>query len=211
MKAIAPYVNFSNQIERHKNHLPHWQQEGVLQFVTWHLGDALPVSARRKIMFERAQWLKAHPQPWDPETEKDYFTTFDGRIQNWLDQGMGNCWLRDSMICELVAKSFHFQDARTYNLDSYVIMPNHVHILFEPINDSPLEKIIRDIKGFTSHRINKYLKRKGTFWMEDYWDRMIRGETHYLRVRRYMKENPTKAKIPEGSFGLWMSEEKSWG
>jgi type I restriction enzyme R subunit len=211
MSASSPYIDFKEKIQRHKNHLPHWQQDGVLQFVTWHLGDALPVSARRKIKFERSQWLNSHPQPWDTQTEKEYFMKFDGRIQNWLDQGMGKCWLRDSVLSEVVAKSFHFQDTKSYNLDSFVIMPNHVHVLFQPTNNVSLERIIRDIKGFTSHEINKQLNRKGTFWMEDYWDRMIRGEMHYLRVRKYMKENPTKAKLAKGDYKLWMSEGKLWG
>jgi len=37
------------------------------------------------------------------------------------------------------------------------------------------------------------LGRRGRFWQEDYRDRYIRDEEHFLGVRAYIEENPVKA------------------
>ena len=36
------YLHPDRQIQKHGDKLPHWQQDEVMQFVTFRLGDALP-------------------------------------------------------------------------------------------------------------------------------------------------------------------------
>ena len=202
MKNATSYLDYSDDIQRHKNHLPHWQQEGTWQFVTWHLGDAVPVSKRQQMTFERKQWLLRNPKPWDPPTQKEYMERFEGRFQKWLDQGIGKCWLQKPACSGIVSEHFQKWSAEKIDVDCYVIMPNHVHALFRPFEGEVLENIMKNLKGATAFYINKELGRKGTFWMEDYWDRMIRSEAHFLRVRKYIVNNPEKAKLSEGQFVL---------
>jgi REP element-mobilizing transposase RayT len=45
--------------------------------------------------------------------------------------------------------------------------------------------------------INRILKRSGTLWAADYYDRFIRDEDHYYKCRSYIRMNPVKAKLCE--------------
>ncbi|MGA0368868.1 MAG: transposase, partial [Kiritimatiellia bacterium] len=206
MNGTPSYLDFTEMICTHKNHLPHWQQGEVYQFVNWHLGDAIAASARRKIHFERRAWLKCHPKPWDAATREEYEVNFGERVQHWLDQGRGECILRQPNVAKIVADSLHFLNGKRYDLDAFVIMPNHVHVLFRPLSGNTLANILKSLKGFTAFKINQELQKEGSVWMEDYWDRMIRSEVHYLQVRNYIRDNPEMAGLREGEFVRWMGD-----
>ena len=47
------YLNPDSEIHKSRGELPHWQQGGVLQFVSFRLGDALPLSLMREWKEER--------------------------------------------------------------------------------------------------------------------------------------------------------------
>jgi putative DNA methylase len=115
-----------------------------------------------------------------------------GHIEKYLDQGYGECHLRDNRIAELVQRSFWHSDGASYRLHAWVVMPNHVHVLIE-IWQVPLGEILKAWKSFTSKMANKLLRREGSFWEDDYFDRYIRDEDHFRRVLRYIENNPVKA------------------
>lgn len=94
-------------------------------------------------------------------------------------------------------------DGKRYELDSFVIMPNHVHILVR-LQDTPPEKLMQTWKSVTSHRINESLKRKGILWQARYWDRLLRSKAHFRKTHDYTLKNPEKAKLAAGSFTLRM-------
>lgn len=96
-----------------------------------------------------------------------------------------------------------FLDGKDFLLDSYVVMPNHVHVLFAPKQGKELSKILQRMKRHTSFQINKLQCRSGSLWMRDYWDRIIRSERHYHRVPSYILENPVKATLGESAYSLW--------
>ena len=89
-----------------------------------------------------------------------------------------------------------FQDERVTH-HSWVIMPNHVHVLFDPI--APLADLIKAWKGTSAHRIGR-----GSIWQKNYRDTLVRDAKHYVNAARYIRLNP--AKLPPGTFTLWESE-----
>ena len=78
-------------------------------------------------------------------------------------------------------------------IDKYVIMPNHVHVLIEVADGWSLSRILHGWRSFTANEANKILGRTGRFWMEEYFDRYIRDERHFLNVQSYIRMNPVKA------------------
>jgi type I restriction enzyme R subunit len=122
-------------------------------------------------------------------------------MDEWLDQGSGSCVLQDSENAKTVADALHHFAGERYGLDSFVVMPNHVHVLFCPTGNHLLSDIVQSWKGFAAREINKRLGAKGPLWQEDYWDRLVRNEKHYSKCREYIRENPAKAKLREGQFG----------
>jgi REP element-mobilizing transposase RayT len=89
---------------------------------------------------------------------------------------------------------------------SFVVMPNHVHALFVQNPLWPLEKLIRSWKGFTARQINKLIGRTGSFWQRDYFDRLVRDEEHFANCVRYIRRNPSKAKLGADEYVLWESQ-----
>ncbi len=133
--------------------------------------------------------MRHHPQPWDERTEAEFHQTFSRQIDEWLDAGHGSSLLRDPAMAQIVADAFlHFHGQR-YDLDAFVVMPNHVHVLFQLRAGELLEKVIHSWKSFTSKQIVKTTGLKGVVWMEDYWDRIIRNERHLDAVREYIRGN----------------------
>jgi type I restriction enzyme R subunit len=74
-----------------------------------------------------------------------------------------------------------------------------VHLLFRPLGGHTLPEIMKSWKGFTAREINRRIGKTGTLWQDEYWDRLIRNETHFLRVVKYIQENPVKAKLRDGN------------
>jgi putative DNA methylase len=165
-------------------HLPHFDAPGTRQFITYRLADALPATRRR-------EWEAFLALEDDEEKQR--------KIEAYLDTGYGECHLRDPRIADLVQENLWYHDGAKYRLLAWVIMPNHVHALVEIWNVS-LGEVLKSWKSYTSKAANNILRRTGTFWEEDYFDRYLRDEEHYRRVVRYIESNPARAglaKAPE--------------
>src|SRR5205809_7163941 len=97
MPAIPPgmqelhFFNPYADILQTKNRLPHWQQTGVVYFITFRLGDAVPSHLVSQWETQRENWLRVHSEPWSDKVEREYHELFSARIERWLDAGYGEC------------------------------------------------------------------------------------------------------------------------
>ena len=197
------FLNPYKTVDKHGNRLPHWQQREVMIFATWRLADSLPQVKLDQWRSERDAWLAQHLPPWDDEAAAEYHEQFTERIDAWLDAGEGSCVLRDPALARIVAAALlHFEGVR-YVMDSFVVMPNHVHVLFQPLMPHSLEEIMHSWKRFTARAINLALGLTGALWQERYWDRLLRDEVHLVKSREYIAENPAKARLREDEHVLW--------
>ncbi len=75
-------------------------------------------------------------------------------------------------------------------LDHYVVMPNHVHLILliaDTSNRGPtISRVINQMKGAATKRIGTPV------WQKLYHDRIIRDEAEYLRAWNYIDINPLK-------------------
>jgi type I restriction enzyme R subunit len=193
----APFVNPFAEIQVTSNSLPHWQQGEAWIFVTWRLADSLPTDKLRAWQEEKDAWRAKHPEPWDLATAREYHERFTQRIEDWLDAGHGACILRNPAVRRIVTDALAFFDGKRYELGDWVVMPNHVHVLFRPFGEHRLPDILHSWKSFSAKAINKVLGHTGSVWQEDDWDRLIRNERHLDAVNRYISENPTKAGLSQ--------------
>ena len=185
-----------------EHNLPHWQQDEVWIFVTWRLADSLPLSKINQWKREKETFYKDHPEPWDNETHIAYRKQFTDEIEAWLDQGIGDCHLKIDSIRDIVSSSLHHFDSERYQIDSYVLMPNHIHLLFRILEPHKLPDIIRSLKSFSAKQANKLLNREGSFWQRDYYDRLIRSPKHFHWARRYIERNPRN--LAPGAYTLYL-------
>src|SRR5438552_6092084 len=105
--------------------------EEYSQFITFRLADSLPDHVVRG--FEQELCNR-------PETERK--AQLHRLLEDYLDRGVGGCYLRQPEIAEVVEGAIvHFDGAR-YALHSWVVMPNHVHVLMTPAAGESLSDIM---------------------------------------------------------------------
>ena len=84
------------------------------------------------------------------------------------------------------------------NLDTYVIMPNHLHgIIFQGEHmGSPLHQVVQWFKTMTTNDYIKSIKASdccpftGKLWHRNYWEHIIRNDDELNRIRNYIITNP---------------------
>ena len=160
---------------RFRGYLPHFDSPEIVQIVTFRLADSLP----RSVYDEIARDLDK--------------TRRNRRFDEILDEGQGGCTLLEPEAALLVARALHHFDDEHYRLFAWVVMPNHVHVLFEPLHEHRVGSIVKSWKSFTAKAINRRKKTSGRFWAPDYFDRFIRDEAHFTSARFYIEQNPVKA------------------
>jgi len=183
-------------------HLPHWQQEGCTYFVTFRLADSIPAEKYAQWQAELHEWLRRHPEPRTFAQEQACVEQFAARLERWLDEGFGECALRDPALSVIVEEALRHFDGERYWLGHYVVMPNHVHVLVRPIAGHTLSEILHSWKSFTAKQINAQLGREGTFWQDESFDRIVRDAQHLEQHSAYIQQNPAEAKLPDGQFRL---------
>ena len=188
------YLNLSDEILKHGQELPHWQQGDAMQFVTFRLADSMPAAKLREWKDGRDAWLLVHPKPWTPDEEKDYQKRFIWHLEGLLDEGAGSCLLKVPANRDFLEASLMCFHGAKVEHQAWVIMPNHVHLIFTPL--SPLEKLIQAWKGVSARKIGQ-----GRIWQKNYRDTMIRDGAHFANAVRYIRRNP--AKLRAGTFTLW--------
>ncbi len=87
------------------------------------------------------------------------------------------------------------------NIDTFVIMPNHVHVIVE-INDNVgtgfkpvptthgLSEIIRGFKTFSSRKMNEQKPLEKFKWQRSFYDHIIRKDESLNKIREYIIINP---------------------
>ena len=165
---------------------PHWEVPAAYQFITFRLADSLPQSLLRQLLRE------AHSMP---AVQQDRFRRRS--IEGWLDAGLGCCALAHCQMAGVVRDALLHHDGHRYRLIAWCIMPNHVHVLIEPLYS--LSRIVQTWKSMTTRWMLLHNERLGlgvpgrTLWMRDYWDRVIRDEQHFKTAVHYIHQNPVKA------------------
>lgn len=165
-----------------RGYLPHFDGGEITQFITFRLFDSLPQTV-----------LERWRQELEREPAQNAEIQFRRRIENYLDQGYGCCYLRNPLIASLVQNALLHFDAERYKLLAWVVMPNHIHFLAKPLERHSLSGIVQSIKIYTAKEANKLLSRRGSFWQRDYFDRYIRNFDHFTKVIAYIENNPVKA------------------
>ncbi len=170
-----------------RGYLPHRDEPGLTQFVTFHLADSFPESLR-------SEWEHFAKIEDDLERRK--------QLEAYLDKGQGECHLRRTEIAKLVEDNFRQysgeccgsqsrapEHAPRYELRAWVVMPNHVHVLFK-VGTAPMSETVGAWKKHTGRLANKLLGKQGAFWAEDYFDVFMRDDEHERRTVHYVENNP---------------------
>jgi REP element-mobilizing transposase RayT len=87
-------------------------------------------------------------------------------------------------------------------IDWYELMPTHVHVVFIFRRMSTkLGDVVRVFKALVTRQTEKL------FWQRNYYEHVIRNEEALLRIRNYIKNNPSAARIDFEQFYERMATE----
>ena len=89
----------------------------------------------------------------------------------------------------------HINDVPNMQVDKYVIMPNHLHLLITLTDGTPraasptkatIPQIVNTIKSLTSKNVG------ASIWQRSYHDHVIRNDAEYRSIWQYIDENPAR-------------------
>ena len=90
----------------------------------------------------------------------------------------------------------HYPDV---NVDNYVVMPNHIHLLLSiegnidgrPMVAPTISRVIQQMKGYVSKQIGY------SIWQKLFIDHIIRNERDYIEHYTYIDNNPIKWELDD--------------
>lgn len=87
---------------------------------------------------------------------------------------------------------FHYRDEGCYQLHSFVLMPDHFHLILTPAQTLSLEQAVQRIKGGFSYRAKKELRFGGEIWERSFTNHRIRDLEDYEVHQQYIQMNPVR-------------------
>ena len=160
----------------------------------------------RKIHHRRSIRLKGY----DYSSPGSYFVTICAQNRDCIFGEINN----EKMVLNEYGKTVEFtwydllNHVANIELDEFIVMPNHFHGIINIIvgagsepaptdnrNQHGLSEIIRQLKTFTSKRVNTIRQTPYvSVWQRNYHDRIIRDERELSCIQEYIINNPLKWK-----------------
>ena len=196
-----------------RGYLPHIEGKQY-QMITFRLYDSVPrevVDGWKEMLSFLGSLTSSQREQREPRRHSfsTYKTEADrllALLDKYEDAGYGSCVLKDDKVAKIVHDAIFFYHGKKYNVISWCIMPNHVHVLIEVMKNISLSSILHSWRSFSSNEINKVLNRSGRLWMPEYFDRFIRDNDHFNNVVDYIHNNPVKAGlVKEATDYKWSS------
>ena len=195
---ISP--NWESLHKRKGANLPHWNCGNAIYHVCFRLADSIPQAKLEQWNQERKLFMNLKSSRLcrlTSEEKNRYKFLLSKNFEDFLDAGYGECLLKNPKVAEIVKESLEYFDGERYKLHAWCIMPNHVHVIVEPVAGFQLSEIIHSWKSFSAHQINKILNRQGKLWQHEPYDHIIRSETEYWEQIEYVWNNPVKGGVDD--------------
>jgi putative transposase len=188
---------------------PHWSQAGAIVFITFRTIDSIPKEVLRRWEREKNDWMRrrgyiGHWKSLLPTLELEEQNAFNKVFlrcrEESLDECCGECVLRMPHLSKIVANSLlHFDELR-YRMGDFIVMPNHVHLLAAFPDPATMLKQCKSWMHYSAVQIHREVGEKGRFWQPEPFDHLVRNVDQYEYLRKYIADNPVKAKLKPGEY-----------
>jgi len=110
-----------------------------------------------------------------------------------LDQECtGPAYMRMPAVAQVVIAAIGKGAPADYRLHTWVVMPNHVHLLLTPHIEPSV--VLRRLKGASARGANQLLGLAGQpFWQAESYDHLVRSQAEFERIEDYIIQNPVRA------------------
>lgn len=115
-------------------------------------------------------------------------------------------WFGDINCGRIVVRQMRrLHEERKLDSIAWVVMPDHLHWLFQLGETRSLSYVIKDLKGRAAIELNAHLKHKGAIWQRGFYDHGLRKEEDIKKIARYIVANPLRAGLVEqiADYPLW--------
>jgi type I restriction enzyme R subunit len=193
-----------------RRRLPHWDVPEAAYFLTTCLDASIPAQGLLDVKCYRDQ-LEKQPRPRDvtvSEWRRTIGKLVFGRVDAWLDHKPAARHLADPRLANEVVNAIYWFAGKRYDLLSFVVMPSHVHWVFQPLPSwvttlpkdepgsrkrSPRQRIQHSVNRQSALKCNLARGADGPFWQKESYDHWVRDVAELERIMRYVEENPVKA------------------
>ena len=196
-KIVFHPLDRNAEIEMTSRNLPHWFQVGATIFVTFRTLDSILREVRLLWQRELEHWLSIRGLPTElaastvtqRHTHHDQvfellsagdraeFRKMTDRIfHRSLDDCHGVCPFRRPSLADVVGDAIRHSNGDKYDLDRFIVMPNHVHVLVQFRQELGLEFISQSWMRYTARLINKATGQAGPVWQPEPFDHIIHSE-----------------------------------
>ena len=108
----------------------------------------------------------------------------------------GRALFLDAACCQVVLDCIsHLRTGLRHQVHAYVLMPNHLHLITTPKEDSNISQVMHSLKLFTSRRIGDMLGLRGGIWQARFYERALRNAKDVENAFSFVHENPVKASL----------------
>ncbi len=94
-----------------------------------------------------------------------------------------------------IAELFGLRCELEFLMLSYVVMPDHVHLIVVPGLAAGLPRIMQQVKGRFARRYHQRNGGHGKLWQDRYYETLIRDEASLVRGVQYIEQNPVGAEL----------------
>ncbi len=179
-------------------------------FITFRTADSMPKEVSIRWQRELEHWLTANQLPLalaastavkktmrhDDMIEKmsaaqrrEFKKLSDRFFQRSLDNCHGKCLLKRAELAEIVGNAMLFYNEEKYDLDRFVVMPNHVHAIVQFRIGASLGVVSQSWMRYTARQINMDTSDSGEFWQPE-------------RVDKHPAADSTD--LNDHMFGFWL-------
>jgi REP-associated tyrosine transposase len=117
-----------------------------------------------------------------------YFVTTD----TWERHAL---FVNTALASTVVEQIVTCRDRGFYKLHAFALMPEHLHILLTPSDETTIEKAMQMIKGGSAHQIGIERPQAFPIWHRSFHDRWIRDAEQFWQAKSYIEQNPVKARL----------------
>jgi putative DNA methylase len=118
-----------------RRNLPHWYVPGAMHFITYRLAGTIPQQVLMRLREDRQRRLgnKSQQSERDQATRLTAHKQFFAEYDRYLDISCKVNWLARPPVAALIRGNLYHHAGDKYHLLAYCVMPNHVHVLLQPI------------------------------------------------------------------------------
>ena len=132
-------------------------------------------------------------------------------MERWLDRADPEGHLSKPDVADAVTEAIHHRIfTGVWRVIEYVIMPTHLHLLFEMESGSLKESLegLKQRTGRAAARILGFRNRR--FWQKEWFDHWVRSPEECEGIVDYIRQNPVKAGLVDDyqkwPYGSWRKD-----